>query len=190
MNKQVSEMDIQKAVDETIQEMNNKIKELHDYKENNRSYENVINDAINYLKNGIDNLKAYYEDSNIKFFNEEILNNFKFQTNNIYKETNSFLINLPDFEEIKLQITGKLKELENNEYINNINVDNIKTNVSNCIEKLNTTTDNILYAVRDLYDEYSEKEEVRNAINTIKDTSKNIVNSFKNIIEDNIKNKG
>ena len=190
MSKQVNEIDIQKAVDETILEMNNKIKELREYKENNKSYENVLNDAINYLKNGVDNLKAYYEDSNFKSFNEEILNNLKFQTNNIYKGTNSFLVNLPDFEKIKLQITEKLKELEKNEYISNLDVENIKVNVSNGIEKLNTTTDNILYAARDLYDEYSEKEEVKNAMNTIKDTSKNVVDSLKNIIEDNIKNKG
>ena len=189
----IKEKDIQKAVDETIKEMNDKIKELNEFKDKDNHNENKINDAINYLRNNIDSIKAYYESIDYKFKNEDIIVNLKYQSRNIYNEIIKSLENAPNVEEIKQLFINKIKEIDESELssaIKNIDVNNIKSKVGKGIDKLNHTTDTILYAARDLYDEYNEKPEVKKAVNTIKDTSKDLFDSFRKIVSESLKNKG
>ena len=193
MNKEINENDVKKAVQETIDEMNNKIEELSSCKQNDYN-DSLLNDAINYIRNSIDNLKAYYEEVEIKFVDEDFKKNIQQQSRAIYNEANNIIANLPNYNEVKTIFNEKAKILEENEtireFINSKETIKVKDSISAGIDKLNNTTDSILYAARDLYDEYSEKEEVKKAINTIKETSKDALTSIKEIIDNNLKNKG
>ena len=184
---------IKQAVDETIAEMNEKIRELNSYKKaSTHDNDQFVDDIILYINNEVSKVRKYYDE----FKNSNDINTTVANVKNIgremYESTSQKLSQLPDYHEIvdmiKINTDKFEKVVVNSDEFNKIN-DNlvkIKENpkVINAMNKLNENTDKVLYVVRDVYDEVVANEKVQDLVKKTKNASIDLLNQIKDQLSD------
>ena len=184
---------IKQAVDETIAEMNEKIRELNSYKKaSTHDNDQFVDDIILYINNEVSKVRKYYDE----FKNSNDINTTVANVKNIgremYESTSQKLSQLPDYHEIvdmiKINTDKFEKVVVNSDEFNKIN-DNlvkIKKNpkVINAMNKLNENTDKVLYVVRDVYDEVVANEKVQDLVKKTKNASIDLLNQIKDQLSD------
>lgn len=161
---------IKLAVEETVNEMNQKVNDLSKLKLENQEeseYSKKIDEIQNFLNENIIKMKDYYnqvkESSNV----DEIIKEIHDKSKDIYNE-------------IQFKIDNSKLYQDTTDAINN------NQKIKNIIDVINENTDKVLYKVRDLYDEVSANESVKNAVSELKDVSGKVTDSVLRIIKEKI----
>ena len=167
--------EVKAVLDNTVEEINEKIEKLNDYNaENGYNNKEILDDVINKFKETIESIKVNC--SNV-MSNDNIETTKKILEDAI-KNINEKIKDLPDYNEIMEIILQKSKKLEKNvveskqyQYINaKLEEVNAVDKTKKVVDIINNTTDSILYAARDLFDEIAANEDVKQILGSIKES--------------------